>query len=731
MNLKDYISKRSFALYIIFFISSFFLFLLYWTNDITSYGNFHLSVNDSLTGIVGDVFMRGGNLFVGFPTLGVSHVFSRGMVKYFFSAFRVPALFVISNFFILLFSFSALLFVSLIRFFRYRYNANKEEKTEETPQKQSYSLSTIISNVWKWFLVTVFALSVFPIDEFTSWIPSFDYIRKTRINNSMGCFVYELISLNLGGETYNRRLLCAWVFSSAEFVLKVLVIASCCLLIYSKARMPNWLKKIPGSLKLGNNKTSIYIPVIVFSFFLLSFSATHFVYGGLPVSWSQLAAVFQARNFASLSFHAPIPPVQKLFSVPYLVFAGGWFNPFFPVGYSLCLAPFAKLGYPWFLNLIVGCVTLYFFFKLLLRLTITRSAAIWGTALLALSPSFLRMSSQFQSQGLLNLCFVIFLGEYLRWRDTNGRGWIKLVTAALFLGVGVNILPLSALAFTLPFVFAIVFEAVKNRRFLDLLLFLVTIALSLAIFTWLTHKQTGSVVLPLADSFIWLGGKASAISRGMGEKGFINLLRNLNYINTSFLGWPIPAFLLVVLSQFLPSDDVNFFRLLLAGLLTLLAAHAVFFNPRVGYHAQVLNSCASVIVLLVIVGILNLHKILFPSDVPRSITCAFFLIISITVLCVDFIPKVVGDVGEPNRLLSHMEKESNIKNVVVFINQDMIDYKQAFYMNDPSLNESIIFAKEADTVSMRELMEHFPNRKPYAFSFSDDGDPVFLPQKFY
>jgi len=724
MNLKEYINKRSFALYVIFFISSFFLLLLNWTNSITSYGNFHLSVNDSITGIVGDVFMRNGGLYIGFPMFGFSHVFSRGMVKYFFSAFRVPTLFVISNFFILLFSFASLISVGFLRFLRDRYNANKEEKTDETEQKKTYWIVSTVSNAWKGLLLAVFVLSMFPIDEFTAWVPYFDYVHTAHIKNSIGRFVYELISLNLGGETHNKRLLFAWILSSAEFALKLLVVASFFLLIYSKAKIPNWLKRIfPDFLKLENKKPKIYVvPVIVLFFSLLSLLSVHFVYGYLPTNWKQLAAVFQAKIFAKFFFHAPIPPVQKLFAVPYLVFDGGWFNPIFPVGYSLCLTPFEKLGYPWLLNIIVGCVTLYLFFKLLLKLNTTRSAAIWGTALLALSPSFLRMGSQFQREGLLNLCFIVFLGKYLQWKDIKGckRGWLKLVTAALFLGVGANVLPLSAFAFAAPFIFAILFETFKNRRFLDFLLFLVTLALSIALFIWLTHKQTGSVVLPISDSFTWLGGKASAISRMMGEKGGINFLRNLNYVNSSFFAWPIPVFLLIFLSQVLPRDDINFFRLLFGGLLTMILVHAILFNPK---------TCASAIVLLTVVGILNLHKMLFPADISPSITCVFFVLLSVIVLCIDFVPKITGDAGEPHRLLSGMEKELNMKDAIVFTNQDMIDYKQAFYLNDPFLTKNILFAKEADMMSMRNLMKHFPKRKSYTFSFSDDGEPVFLPQE--
>jgi len=454
MNLREYLKKRSLSLYIVFFSTSFLLILLLWLNSITSYGNFHLSIKDSITGILGDVFLKDGALYIGFPTFDFTYVFSKGMVKYIFKAFRIPFMFVVGNFFFLLSVFAVLFFISLVRFIS---------------KKGKASLKFTHQNLWSSFLLLFFIMSLFPVREFTGWIPYFDYTTPPQPGNSIARFLYEIISFHMGGPTHTKRLLFAYISSFAEYGLEIFVLMSLFLLIYSREKIPKLVEKsyslffkIEEKLK----KPRYFFFGILSFFFILSLSTVYFVHGGVPGNWNQIALVFQAKIFKSLSFQAPLPAAFELLKVPRLALLNGWFSSGSASGYSFFLLPFEALKIPWLLNVIVGCVTLIFFYRLLSALEFENGVKILSCTLLILSPSFLKMSSQFQNQGLVNLLFILFLIEFLGWKDReeNKKYSLRMIKAGFLIGLGLNIRPLSTIALSIPFIFVILRDGSSSNR---------------------------------------------------------------------------------------------------------------------------------------------------------------------------------------------------------------------------------------------------------------------------
>ncbi len=725
MALKERLRARSVFLFFVFFTTSFLLLMWSWVNVATSYGFLHLSINDPITGLVGDVFLKNGALFVGFPSLEYHHIISRGMLKYLFVMFRFPVLFVLGNVALLCFIFFVLLVIAFLRFVRDRCRSFRKLSSK---REVVYSLLPL----WKFFIFSLLLMSLFPINQFTGWASYLDYIPPPKLNSSIGPMLYDLFGAAFS-TGYRTKLAFAWSFSFFEYLLTVSALVSLSLIFFSRFKMPTWVEKLyPRFVKLEEELSKIpknrrLQLSLAFSLFM-SILLYIFFYGSLPNGWNQIANVFQAKIFSAFCLKAPLPKTPELLTTPYLAMNKHWFSSVFPWGYSLFILPFEFINFPYLLNIIVSCLTVIFFFKLLDKLNI----GSWALAFLVLSPGFLLMSSQFQSQSLVNLFFVLFLLEYISWKDKkdSDESFTNLVRAALYSGIAFNILPLSSTALFFPFVLVFCYKSIKAKKYKNLAIFFSILLGFLFLYLGISLLQTGKLVVPFFDTFSWHDNKFCYFPRNMGIKGIVHLIRSLNEINFSFFGWPLPVFFFVFISQLGLRRDGEFFYLLLASIVIMLFAHYFLFDPAIGFHPPVIRSASCAIVLLVSVGISNVRPLFFgeaDQPMPSSLPFVFCMLLSVGVLFFNLLPKIVENKGEANKVISRLLESSKIKDAIVFVDPYMINYKQAFYLNDPLLENSVLFFRAKTREAEALVLEHFSKRKGYVFTYSDEGFPVFVP----
>ncbi|MEM7347758.1 MAG: hypothetical protein AAF485_26290, partial [Chloroflexota bacterium] len=139
---------------------------------------------------------------------------------------------------------------------------------------------------------------------------------------------------------------------------------------------------------------------------LLAFIAiavtTDQIFEHVPHSEDEVAYLFQAKVFAQNRLTAPTPPHRHAFWSPFVVDYQGHRFGKYPIGWPLLLNLGVRLGHPWLINAVLGCLTLALL-GWLGRYLYTPKMGIGAAALGLLTPGFL-----FQSSSLLSHTASLF-----------------------------------------------------------------------------------------------------------------------------------------------------------------------------------------------------------------------------------------------------------------------------------------------------------------------------------
>lgn len=206
-------------------------------------------------------------------------------------------------------------------------------------------------------------------------------------------------------------------------------------------------------------------PVAVAAITLVALAAgTRWVYHATPLSMDEYAATFQAKAFAEGRLAGSLPPALLDWLFP------EWMGQFFRIdrpsgqvvsgywpGFSLLLAPFAKLGIPWLLNPILGAATVLVVHRLALELFGEREAAGYAVLLTLASPAVTINAISYYSMPAHLLANGLFM--LLLLKPAPGRAFVAGVVGSIAL---VLHNPAPHALFALPW---IVWLAFQPRRF--------------------------------------------------------------------------------------------------------------------------------------------------------------------------------------------------------------------------------------------------------------------------
>ncbi len=206
---------------------------------------------------------------------------------------------------------------------------------------------------------------------------------------------------------------------------------------------------------------------------VLARSHDHF----LPTMQDEHAYLFQAKTLLQGRLFLPSPTLPEFFEAPHVLVVPRYFAKY-PPGNALALAPFVALGVPWLWPCAAFGATAAVLFLYLRRARTSRTAALLGAALLALSPLDLMFGPTLLSHATSALLAVVTLAELSR-REPR-----PLLVGAL-VGATLHARQLTAVALGVVALVALLVAARQLRPLVRALLLLgapiaVSVALALA-----------------------------------------------------------------------------------------------------------------------------------------------------------------------------------------------------------------------------------------------------------
>jgi hypothetical protein len=441
--------------------------------------------------------------------------------------------------------------------------------------------------------------------------------------------------------------------------------------------------------------------------------ASRRLFHGVPHVIDSAAQLFQARIFASLALWAKEPAIPRFFERVYMVVQDGrWFSMYSP-GHSLVLALGVIAGAPWLVNPILGGIAAVLVYRLGTTLYDEETGRIAGVLTL-LSPFVIFMSSEYMNHAtslaaaLASALFLVKVARDGRIRDGLALG---LAGGLLFLTR-----PWTAVGVGVPIIFAAAGAFLRGdtriRRSLAFAALVATGGVGLQlVFNRLT---TGS---PLRFGYALAGGVGPGFGKATwGEpltlaRSVQNTLSNLNALDFSLLGWPIPALFLIAL-PFALGQRRSGDRLLLATSGGLVVAYALYWYQDLAFGPRFLYEATGFLILLVARGVRELSRPGQGTTVSRSGLVVLGCVASAVWLLAVPMPLLLrkygsGYFGGTSRVVDAV-KAAGLRDALVFVNTS---YPSAFSQNAPGLDGPVVYAR--DLPRRDELIRLYPGRRVF------------------
>ncbi len=457
-----------------------------------------------------------------------------------------------------------------------------------------------------------------------------------------------------------------------------------------------------------------------------------------------IAQLFQARIFAQGKLYVSAPMLPEFFDRNHMIIGNGRWYSQYPPCHPAILALGVLTGAPWLINPLLGVIAVivfYFLGKELFDEKTGRIAAILGT----LSPFLLFMSSEYMNHAsalLLLSCFILFFFRMVR----NQSFWSALL-AGSFLGLAVNVRPLTALAIATPLIIYSLYLIRRNfgtylSRFSLLTISAVIFVGILLYYNYLTNGN------PLTFGYTARWGSDHGLGFGHSGwgpahtplRGLLSTWEDLNALNRFLFEWPIPSLFFIAL--LFAASQANLKDYLLLSIITTPVIayffywfHGILFGPRWEYETL------GALVILTARGIQ-----IFPDfiqnqlrlDIPREkiisglkkfiFLCFLFTFLIATPSLVRNYRKAFGTTRAP---IVERAKKLHLKNAIVVIPK--LIYASAFLGNNLDLNGDVVYARDLSHLNSL-LRIPYPNRLFYYFikdSFYEIDVPPFTQSPIY
>jgi len=319
---------------------------------------------------------------------------------------------------------------------------------------------------------------------------------------------------------------------------------------------------------------------------------SYFCFEHKPHLIDTIVQFFQAKTFLAGQLKASALKYPEFFTTHNMISdSTGWYSQY-PPGHQILLSIGLFLKVPWLVNIILSLITFYFTYKVSLKKYGQRHANL-SALLMLVCPFFFFMGSEYMNHVSTLCCISLFLYFYFCWRE-NTR-YSSLFLAAIFMGYGLLIRPLTILAISIPFIFDALFFAKKNKL-LKQVFFVLPVGLVYIILNGFYNlKMYGDFNLP---GYIKLWGSSHNLgfhTNPWGEShtffiGLRNEITDLSLLNDYLFEWPLPVMMIIGLYLFLSKQIERHEKLFLSSLLSLPLAYLfywhrdAFLGPRFLYE---------------------------------------------------------------------------------------------------------------------------------------------------
>ncbi len=425
-----------------------------------------------------------------------------------------------------------------------------------------------------------------------------------------------------------------------------------------------------------------------------------------------IAHLFHARILASGSLFAEAPPLPEFFRLATMVIdSGRWYSQF-PLGHTALVAGGLELGLPWIVNPLCGAFAVVLFYLLgkeLFGERTGRLAALFGV----LSPFLVFMSSEFYN----NASSLVFCTAFLLFfaRATRTAKVREGLLAGLFLGLALNVRPVTAVALALPFIGWSLWLLVRTPRRHAAPLLAVCAA------------TLGFVGLLLASNY-WISGdpltlgysheKAVVQERAFDlSKALPNSVVRVQFLNRYLFQWALPS-LLPVAFLFATGRGTKWDHLLASLLPAGLLAYATWYHIGLELGPRYLYFATGALVILAVRGVESVPPVvreIFGGRSPLATetgaaTLVFACVLSAAVL--NWVPMGALYGSDRwwtlDRSVVEQVRSAGVEGAIVFVSDQQ--FRSVFLENSvPVAEGEVIYARDLGARNP-ELMRLFPER---------------------
>ena len=214
----------------------------------------------------------------------------------------------------------------------------------------------------------------------------------------------------------------------------------------------------------------------------------------LPVIQDEYSYVLQSRIFARGHWTEPPPPAQYPFQQAHVLISPRLASKY-PPGHALLMTPGTLLGVPWLAPIILSGIAGALVFLLIDQLY-GSGCALFGWACWLTDSINLRFRPGYYSEATSGLTWLLTWWFLLRWRRSSNPK--DLAFLAIALGWCAITRPLTAIAFAIPIGFAVLPRLIRERRWRNLGLAMVSGALVVSIMPLANWRTTGH---PMKSAF--------------------------------------------------------------------------------------------------------------------------------------------------------------------------------------------------------------------------------------
>jgi len=411
-------------------------------------------------------------------------------------------------------------------------------------------------------------------------------------------------------------------------------IAFLCLLLWALTLTSgggNRLFRLPSQLLFGTKSIHFLLAGMLFVFGITNLFS-YALFDHMPHVHDGVVQLFQAKILALGHVTVKSPSFAKFFHLKYIFSSGRWHTQY-PMGHALALLPGILIGAPWLINPLLGTLSLattYFASK---KFFGRENEARVGLILMATSPFFLFISSEYMNHATAMFLFSLFLLGFAGMAEERSWKWGAL--GGLALGAMFHVRPLTAAALGLPFCLYYIglFLVAPAKRLPAGLAFVAAFAVPAAALLWYNQATNGD---PFLFGYTAMWGSSGF---GLGEsqwgpphttaRGMINTCNALGLLNLYLFEWPIPSLFFLFLLFAFPFRKTHWDWLFLISTLLVIVAYFFYFFSNTLMGPRFYYSALPMVVLLTARGIEALSEGLSKAGIATVATARSRLILAV------------------------------------------------------------------------------------------------------